>query len=469
MMKTIFLSFLIVISLLSGAIAQELTGSWNGTLEVMGQKLPLVFHFDLEGEEWKGTMDSPNQGAKGIPLSKVLFNGLMLNFELAVGSISYEGLFVEEEIKGTFKQSGMSFPLDLVKDNNQKNENKQVIRPQHPEPPFEYSEIPITFNNKKEGIQLKGLITKPVGNGPFPAVVLVTGSGPQDRNSEIFGHKPFLVIADYLTNQGIIVLRYDERGVGESEGQFSSATSLDFKDDAIFALEYLRSQSFVDNQKVGLIGHSEGGLIAWLIGAEKDKADFLIALAPPVVPIPDLMLKQTEDISRSSGSPQELVNQQVSINKKFYDLITHSKSSDEALSKIPELVDEIMSGYGIDKEVLEQQANSLSSTFEKSINPWFYNFIKTNPEEYIFKINVPTFAGFGGKDLQVNASQNGNRLVELFQKRSDLLELKVYPDLNHLFQKAETGAVSEYETIEETFNLEVLRDIASFIYRFSGI
>jgi uncharacterized protein len=469
MMKTIFLSFLIVISLLSGAIAQELTGSWNGTLEVMGQKLPLVFHFDLEGEEWKGTMDSPNQGAKGIPLSKVLFNGLMLNFELAVGSISYEGLFVEEEIKGTFKQSGMSFPLDLVKDNNQKNENKQVIRPQHPEPPFEYSEIPITFNNKKEGIQLKGLITKPVGNGPFPAVVLVTGSGPQDRNSEIFGHKPFLVIADYLTNQGIIVLRYDERGVGESEGQFSSATSLDFKDDAIFALEYLRSQSFVDNQKVGLIGHSEGGLIAWLIGAEKDKADFLIALAPPVVPIPDLMLKQTEDISRSSGSPQELVNQQVSINKKFYDLITHSKSSDEALSKIPELVDEIMSGYGIDKEVLEQQANSLSSTFEKSINPWFYNFIKTNPEEYIFKINVPTFAGFGGKDLQVNAPQNGNRLVELFQKRSDLLELKVYPDLNHLFQKAETGAVSEYETIEETFNLEVLRDIASFIYRFSGI
>uniref|UniRef100_UPI00359378C6 alpha/beta hydrolase family protein n=1 Tax=Aquiflexum sp. TaxID=1872584 RepID=UPI00359378C6 len=404
--------------------------------------------------------------AKGIPLSKVLFNGLMLNFEFAAGDISYEGLIVEESIKGTFKQKGMSFPLDLTKDLNQETENKQVNRPQHPESPFEYSEISIAFKNEIERIQLKGTITKPIGEGPFPAVVLVSGSGPQDRNSEIFGHKPFLVIADYLTNQGIVVLRYDERGVGESEGQFSSASSFDFKDDAISALEYLRSQSFVDKQKVGLIGHSEGGLIAWLIGAEKNKVDFLVALAPPVVPIPDLMLKQTEDISRSSGSPQELVNQQVSINRKFYNLITHSKNSDEALSKIPELVDEIMSGYGLEKEILEQQASSLGSTFEKSINPWFYNFIKTNPEEYISKITVPTFAAFGGKDLQVNAAQNGNRLVELFQSKSALLQLQVYPELNHLFQKAETGAVSEYGDIEETFYLTVLQDILAFINSF---
>lgn len=467
-MKKITLTFLIFIQF-SIVFAQDLKGSWKSTLEVMGQKLPLVFHFDMESEEWKGTMDSPNQGAKGIPLSKVLFNGVMLNFELAVGGISYEGLFVEESIKGTFKQSGMTFPLDLVRENSQENEKKQVNRPQHPTPPFQYSEIAVSFQNEKEGIELKGTITKPQGEGPFPAVVLVTGSGPQDRNSEIFGHKQFLVIADYLTNQGIVVLRYDERGVGESEGQFSSATSVDFKEDAIYALDYLRSLSYVENQKVGLIGHSEGGLIAWLIGAEKNKADFLISLAPPVVPIPDMMLKQTEDISRSSGSPQELVNQQVSINKKFYDLIAQSQNSDEALSKIPDLVNEIMAGYGLGKEILDQQASSLSSTFEKSINPWFYNFIKTNPEDYISKITVPTFAAFGGKDLQVNAAQNGNRLIELFQTEPELLELHHYPELNHLFQKAETGAVSEYENIEETFNLAVLRDISSFIYGVSGI
>jgi dienelactone hydrolase len=357
----------------------------------------------------------------------------------------------------------MSFPLDLSKELNQNNPDKQLNRPQHPEPPFEYSEIPVAFQNEREVIQLKGLITKQDGDGPFPAVVLVTGSGPQDRNSEIFGHKPFLVIADYLTKQGIVVLRYDERGVGESEGQFSSATSVDFKDDALFAIEYLRKQAFVDNQRVGVVGHSEGGLISWLIGAEQNKADFLVALAAPVVPIPDLMLKQTEDISRTSGSPRELVNQQVSINKKFYDLITNSKNSDDALSKIPELVDEILGGYGLEKEILEQQANSLGSTFEKSINPWFYNFIKTNPEMYISKITVPTFAAFGGKDLQVNAAQNGNRLIELFQKKPALLQLQVYPELNHLFQKAETGAVSEYEAIEETFNVIVLQDIIAFI------
>ncbi len=465
-MKTLILTFLIFIHLSLVVQSQELTGSWEGTLEVMGQKLPLLFHFSLEGEEWKGTMDSPNQGAKGIPLSKVLFNGFMLSFELAIGGISYEGLFVENNIKGTFKQSGMSFPLDLTKDINQNNPDKQLNRPQHPKPPFDYSEISIAFKNEKEGIQLKGLITKPNGEGPFPAVVLVTGSGPQDRDSEIFGHKPFLVIADYLTKQGIVVLRYDERGVGESEGQFSSATSLDFKDDALFALEYLRRQAFVDNQRVGVMGHSEGGLIAWLIGSEQSKVDFLIAMAPPVVPIPDLMLRQTEDISRSSGSPKELVDQQISINKKFYDLIINSKNSDDAISKIPELVEKIMAGYGLEKEILEQQANSLSSTFEKSINPWFYNFIKTNPEEYISKITVPTFAAFGGRDLQVNAAQNGNRLIELFQKKPALLQLQVYPELNHLFQKAETGAVSEYEAIEETFNVIVLQDIIAFINSF---
>jgi pimeloyl-ACP methyl ester carboxylesterase len=231
-------------------------------------------------------------------------------------------------------------------------------------------------------------------------------------------------------------------------------------------LEFLRSQAFVNNQKVGVIGHSEGGLIAWLVGAEADKVDFLVGLAPPVVPIPELMLRQTEDISRSSGSPQELVNQQVSINRKFYDLITQSKNSDDALSKIPGLVDEIMGVYGLPKEILEQQANSLSSTFEKSINPWFYNFIKTNPEEYISKITVPTFAAFGGKDLQVNAAQNGNRLIELFQTNPELLQLQVYAELNHLFQKAETGAVFEYETIEETFNVSVLQDIVAFINSF---
>jgi pimeloyl-ACP methyl ester carboxylesterase len=465
-MKTLILTFLIFTQLNLVAQSQELTGSWKGTLEVMGQKLPLLFHFELDGEEWKGTMDSPNQGAKGIPLSKVLFNGFMISFELAVGGINYEGLFVEEKIKGTFKQSGMSFPLDLTKDLNQNNPDKQVNRPQHPKPPFDYSEISIAFNNDKEGIQLKGLITKPNGEGPFPAVVLVSGSGPQDRDSEIFGHKSFLVMADYLTNQGIVVLRYDERGVGESEGQFSSATSFDFKDDALFALEFLRSQAFVNNQKVGVIGHSEGGLIAWLVGAEAGKVDFLVGLAPPVVPIPELMLRQTKDISRSSGSPQELVNQQVSINRKFYDLITQSKNSDDALSKIPGLVDEIMGVYGLPKEILEQQANSLSSTFEKSINPWFYNFIKTNPEEYISKITVPTFAAFGGKDLQVNAAQNGNRLIELFQTNPELLQLQVYAELNHLFQKAETGAVFEYETIEETFNVSVLQDIVAFINSF---
>ena len=149
-------------------------------------------------------------------------------------------------------------------------------------------------------------------------------------------------------------------------------------------------------------------------------------------------------------------------------MIRQSKNSEEAMTQIPGLVDEIMDGYGIEKEILQQQANSLSSTFEKSINPWFYNFIKTNPEEYISMINVPVFAAFGGKDLQVNASQNGNKLMKLFQAKPELLNVEVYPELNHLFQQAETGAVSEYATIEETFNNSVMQDIESFIKKVTG-
>lgn len=463
-MKKLSISVMLLFFLFHHSISQNLSGAWEGELQVMGQSLPLVFNFQQMENGWTGTMDSPKQGVRGISLSKILFDGLMLHFEVGEGVIVYDGLFVGQNIQGTFKQSGLNLPLDLKRALEGGIQEKEVKRPQTPQPPHQYESFETSFINPV-GNQLKGTITKPFGNGSFPAVILVSGSGPQNRNSEIFGHEPFLVMADYFTQNGIVVLRYDERGVGESEGEFSSATSKDFFKDAQEGIRLLKSFDFVDPARMGMIGHSEGGLIAWMTAADAEDLglQFVVSLTGPVVNIPDLMKKQTEDVSRSAGNPKELVEQQLRINSRFYKMINDSKSLEDAISKVKDLVTEEIDKSDHSPELKKQQINALVPALEKSLNPWFFNFIRTNPEDYISKIKIPVFAAFGGKDVQVNAAQNGNRLLELFRGREELLEMKVYSELNHLLQKAKTGAVSEYAEIEETFNVEVLRDMANFI------
>lgn len=463
-MKKLLLFSFLLFSFSTVSFSQTLSGVWEGDLQVMGQSLPLVFNFQEVEQEWKGSMDSPKQGARGIAMSKVLFDGTMLYFEIGDGVIVYEGLFIGETVQGTFKQSGMVLPLDLKRSVGEATEKKEIKRPQRPQAPFNYDSFETSFSNE-DGEQLKGTVTKPYGEGPFPAVILVTGSGPQNRNSEIFGHEPFWVIADYLTQNGIVVFRYDERGVGESEGDFSNATTNDFFKDAQEALLHLYSFDFVHPNKLGIIGHSEGGLIAWMLAAEANKTGlkFAVSLAGPVVSIPDLMKKQTEEVSRTAGNPKALIEQQVKINSKYYQMIAQSWGIDDAKSKVKDLVNEVLESYDLSPELKQQQVNTMVPALERSLNPWFYNFIRTNPETFISEIQIPVFAAFGGKDVQVNAAQNANRLLELFNGKEELLELKVFPELNHLFQKANTGSVSEYGEIEETFNLEVLNDISAFI------
>ncbi|MFC0262830.1 alpha/beta hydrolase family protein [Fontibacter flavus] len=466
-MKKLLFSSLFFFLLAIDSFSQTLSGIWEGDLQVMGQSLPLVFNFQEVEQEWKGSMDSPKQGARGIAMSKVLFDGTMLYFEIGDGVIVYEGLFIGDTVQGTFKQSGMVLPLDLKRSVEEAAEKKEIKRPQRPQAPFNYDSFETNFSNE-DGAQLKGTVTKPYGEGPFPAVILVTGSGPQNRNSEILGHEPFWVMADYLTQNGIVVFRYDERGVGESEGDFSNATTNEFFRDAQKALLHLPTFDFIDSNKLGIIGHSEGGLIAWMLAADAKKTglSFAISLAGPVVTIPELMKKQTEEVSRSSGNPKALIEQQVKINSQYYQMIAQSKGIDDAKSKVRDMVNEVLDSYDLSPEIKQQQVNTLIPTLEKSLNPWFYNFIRTNPESYISEIQIPVFAAFGGKDVQVNAAQNANRLLELYKGKEELLELKVFPELNHLFQKANTGSVSEYAEIEESFNLEVLNNIAAFIHSF---
>ncbi len=462
MKKVFFLTLVISLNILITQ-AQTIEGSWKGELAVMGQKIPLVVHFEKKAGEWSGKMDSPNQGAMGIAMKKVLFEDNMLSFEMSMGNASYAGLVLRDEIKGNFSQGGMTIPLDFQKADQNQLETAKPRRPQHPVEPFDYDIEDISFENDQAGILLKGTLTKPKGDGPFATVVLISGSGPQNRDQEIMGHKPFWVMADYLTNRGVAVLRYDERGVGESTGNYEGSNTFDLKSDVIAAINYLKNQPFVDLEHLGVIGHSEGGLIAWMLGAEVEELDFLITMAPPVVPITELMDKQTEDITRVSGANEMIVNAVVERNREVYKIVVESETKEEISPKLKVLFESQLKSMGVPEAMMDAQLKQLQEAYESQLDTWMINFLKMKPSDYIKAIDVPVFAAFGTKDLQVNAAQNGNALINLFEGKPELLKIKTYENLNHLFQTANTGAVDEYAKIEETISYLLLEDIVKFI------
>lgn len=463
-MKTIFYSFLMLLFISPQVQSQDISGSWKGDLKVMGQSLPLIVHFEEQNGEWTGKMDSPQQNAMGIPMKKVLANELMVSFEMSVLNASYEGVLTNDEIKGNFSQGGMKFPLDFSRANPDDIQKREVPnRPQTPKEPFNYDIEEVSFENKSDNITLMGTLTKPKGEGKFPAVVLITGSGPHNRDHEILGHKPFWVMADYLSENGIVVLRYDERGIGKSTGDFSSATTFDLKNDVVSAIKFLENHPSVDLSKIGVIGHSEGGLISWILGSEEYNLSFLVSLAGPVVPIKELMTKQTEELARVSGLPESIVKSEVNKNKQVYQAVIDSQSDEEWKAALGPIFEANLKEMYVPENMWASQITSLRNAYESQLTPWMVNFLKMNPEVYISEIDIPVFAAFGTKDLQVAAAQNGNRLIELFEGKSDLLALKVYDNLNHIFQTAQTGGIEEYGKIEETFNEKVLSDIVKFI------
>ncbi|MFD2036165.1 alpha/beta hydrolase family protein [Belliella marina] len=445
------------------SFSQDIAGSWKGELRVMGQTIPLVTHFEEVDGEWTGKMDSPNQGAMGIPMKKVLANQLMVSFEMSMGNASYEGVLEGGVIKGSFSQGGMKFPLDFIRVSKEELKESGLKRPQTPVGPFDYDILEVDFENSSDDIELRGTLTKPKGEGKFPAVVLVTGSGPHNRDHEILGHKPFWVMADYLTKNGVIVLRYDERGVGESTGDYSAANIEDLKNDVVSGIGFLKNHPAVDLGKIGVIGHSEGGLISWILGSEGHDLAFLISLAGPVVPIKDLMTKQTEELVRVAGASKVMVKAETNKNRKIYQAVIDSNSDEEWKAALKPIFEASLKEMNVPEGQWSNAINNAQKTYESQLTPSLIYFLKMNPENYIKEIDIPVFAGFGTKDLQVVASQNGNRLIELFENKPGLLSLKVYDDLNHLFQTAKTGSTNEYGSIEESFNEKVLADILKFI------
>lgn len=351
------------------------------------------------------------------------------------------------------------FTLIAIQTNAQKN------RPQEPLEPFNYKVEEVVFeNNKANNIKLAGTLTIPNNVKKPPVAILISGSGAQNRDEEIKGHKPFWVLADYLTNNGIAVLRYDDRGIAESEGDFESATSLDFATDVEAAIQYLSSRKDFKKSKIGLIGHSEGGLIAPIVAAKNTDVAFIILLSGPGVLGREVLESQAWEIAKQSGATEEVLKFNKSITDKLYEVILSENEIDsveyktkKSLIKYRDELVESKNSYAM--YVSDNMIDQIASLGK---NKWMNTFIKTNPQEHLHKVICPVLALNGSKDLQVLPKLNLNGIESALKKANNSdVTIKELEGLNHLFQTAETGLLDEYETIEETFSpiaLAIIKD-----------
>ena len=323
-MKRVFVSvFFVLVAMIMNA--QDIAGHWGGTLNIQGVKLRLVFHVSRSGDSWTTTMDSPDQGAKGIPTGKTEYADSVLTITAPALGMKFSGKWQgTDRIQGTFVQGGLTLPLELTRVDGE----VALSRPQEPKPPYPYRVEEVTFENTKAGVTLAGTLTLPEKGEHYPVVVLISGSGPQDRDSEIVGHKPFLVLADYLTRQGVGVLRFDDRGVGKSSGDFGMATTLDFADDVEAAVNFLKNDRKVRN--IGLIGHSEGGMIAPLVASRSKDVAFIVLLAGPGLRGDRILLEQQKEMGRVTGATVGELDYSAGVNQRCFDIVLASESSQEA-------------------------------------------------------------------------------------------------------------------------------------------
>lgn len=453
-MKKITLIIFTILTTLS-IFGQDITGQWNGILNVQGTQLRLVFNITQTDKGYSSTMDSPDQGAKGIPVTSTNFEESILKLEISSAGIQYEGTLDNENIfVGTFKQGGQSFPLVLAKG---KIEKEKVVRPQEPTKPYPYYSEDIKFENTKDKIVLAGTLTLPEKSGKFPAVILITGSGPQNRDEELLGHKPFLVLSDYLTKNGIAVLRFDDRGTAESTGDFKNATTFDFATDVEYAIEYLQKRKEINKDKIGLIGHSEGGIIAPIIASENKEIDFIVLMAGSTLRGDKLLLLQKYKIETQMGINKQIVENNQQIFAGAYEIILNESLENE-------LISDTLSKYFISKYGQALPEKQKTALINQLTSPWMINFIRLDPAIYLEKTSCPMLAINGSKDIQVPSKENLEIIENIFKNSENTnVEIKELEGLNHLFQECETGATSEYATIEQTISPIALEEILNWI------
>jgi len=442
----------------------SIEGIWEGKLKVPGSELRIVFKI-LKNPEGTltATLDSPDQGVTDIPVEEVIFIDNTLHLEIKSAGGVFEGKVSEDSlvIEGEWKQSGQALPLMLKR----ADKAVEILRPQVPKKPYPYKEEEVIYENKDAGISLTGTLTLPFGDAPSPAVLLISGSGPQDRNETVFSHRPFLVLADYLTRQGIAVLRVDDRGVGKSTGDFSQATSEDFASDVLKGVKYLKTRKEINSEQIGLIGHSEGGIIAPMVAVKSPDVAFIILMAGTGLIGEEILYLQGALISRTMGVSEEDITKNHQFNEEIFSVIKEEKdkkSTEEQLRQMftenwEKMSDEEKELIGDLKVYLEAQLQSL-------LSPWFKFFLTYDPKPTLRKVKCPVLAINGEKDLQVPPKENLSAIEEALKAGGNQnYSIKELPGLNHLFQTAQTGAPSEYAKVEETISPAVLKLIGNWI------
>lgn len=462
MKYNIHIILILLILFTSNSISQvesQITGHWEGTIDVPNQPLNVKIDLTKKDDRWSGTIDIPSQGAIGLSLVDIHIDetGELPKVRFTIkgvpGNPTFDGQLQEQIIKGKFTQADFTFDFNLTRE-----KIATPSRPQEPKPPFPYKIEEVEYKNRT--VNLAGTLTLPDSDGPFPAVLLITGSGLQDRDETIFGHKPFWVIADYLTRAGIAVLRVDDPGMGKSTQHPNPPTTLDFATDVDAGVAFLTKDKRIAS--VGLIGHSEGGAIASIVASRNDDVNFTVLLAAPGVVGSELLRKQNERIYDAMGFEEERKQALVTLLDSLFTILTSDKPDAEVHPQVSIIVRKQFELNGIHPDKVDDRM--VQASVEQALNPWMRYFLTFNPQPYLHKIKTPVLALNGELDVQVDAEQNITAIAQaLEQGGNQNVTIHRIPDLNHLFQHAKTGLVNEYAVIEETISPEVLKLIKDWI------
>ena len=467
----LLLSTTILISLSS--FADEIEGQWTGRIEIGTQLVPVIFNIIASKDGLEATMDSPMQGAKDIPIESVSINGNKIVFDIAVAAARYEAIKEGDSLIGTWKQSGQSFELKMTKQTDRTTTTntlepiRKLNRPQEPKPPFDYVSKEVSFLNSKDGIELSGTLTLP--KKPIAAVILVSGSGPQDRNQLFMGHKTFWVLADFLSSNRIAVLRFDDRGVGKSQGVFENSTSYDFSEDVSAGVDFLKSVPELNGNMFGIIGHSEGGLIAPVTANNNANVDFIVLMAGPSQSGQFVSENQMKKILLSNGLTQEAAEAGSEITAELNKTVLENTST-----PYTELRAKLLAAYSkkwdsLSKDVKQQIKRLGGGTLPEQrikmlTGNWYKTFLTHKPSVYLAKLEIPVLALFGEKDVQVSASEHYDLMQQTLKNGHQHSQSDILEGHNHLFQRSATGAISEYQHIEETLSPLLLEKIKTWIF-----
>ncbi len=440
--------------------SNSIVGDWHGSLKVQGMSLRIVFHIEEKNSLLVTTLDSPDQSAKGIPTESTSLSGNELYVKMPALNGQYKGI-VEDSItiKGTFTQGGMDFPLALLKQTGVIQKDSVAVQDPNA---GKYISKDVKFRNEQANITLAGTITYPKDKTNCPAVILLTGSGSQDRDEALFEQKPFLRIADRLSANGIAVLRFDDRGFAQSEGDLATATTYDFVTDARAAYEFMKKYPGIDTKKIGFIGHSEGAGVAVMAASEDKSVAFVVMLAGTSLPGDSILCLQAAAIARASGAGEDFIKLDYKMRSGIFEIIKNEPDNEKATKQITDYVNGLPGFPDV------QKVGIIDGFTKAGLSPWMRAFILFDPAPYLAKLTCPTVAFWGSKDLQVPAKENiGGLMNIIYKNKKNNYSIVNIQGVNHLFQTAKTGQTSEYSNTQEAvMNNETLDKLQDWLLNY---